>query len=46
MATLVPYAGPVRAPDFPPGLEWVGGEARTLRGLRGTIVALDFWTYG
>ena len=46
MATPVPYAGPVRAPEFPPEVAWVGGDTRTLRGLRGKFVALDFWTYG
>jgi hypothetical protein len=38
---------PVRAPDFPPGLDWIGvpGPLR-LRDLRGRIVVLDFWTFG
>lgn len=38
----------VRAPEFPPGLEWAnsGGRALTLQEFRGRIVFLDFWTYG
>jgi hypothetical protein len=38
----------VRAPDFPPGLDWIqtGGNALTLTALRGRVVLLDFWTYG
>ena len=38
----------VRAPEFPPGLDWIhtGGEPVTLEGLRGQVVLLDFWTYG
>jgi hypothetical protein len=38
----------VRAPEFPPDLEWshtVGGSL-TLAQLRGNVVLLDFWTYG
>ena len=37
-----------RAPDFPPGLDWIGtaGRALTLADLRGKIAILDFWTYG
>jgi hypothetical protein len=38
----------VRAPDFPPGLDWInaGGRALSLGDLRGKVVLLDFWTYG
>ena len=38
----------VRAPDFPPGLDWIntGGRALSLADLRGKVVLLDFWTYG
>lgn len=38
----------VRAPAFPPGLDWIhtGGAAPTMESLRGKIVLLDFWTYG
>ena len=39
---------PVRAPDFPPGLDWIGTNAGALAiaDLRGKIAILDFWTYG
>jgi len=39
---------PVRAPDFPSGLDWLhtGGRALTLAELRGRVLILDFWTYG
>jgi DNA-binding beta-propeller fold protein YncE len=42
----------VRAPDFPPGLDWVppqGAPAAappTLAALRGRVVLVDLWTYG
>jgi len=38
----------VRAPDFPPGLDWIhtGGEELSIQNLRGKVVLLDFWTYG
>ena len=40
------FAGKVRAPEFPAGLEWVNTERPlTLAELRGRIVLLDFWTY-
>ena len=40
------YAGTVRAPEFPPGVDWLNTD-RPLRlaDLRGRIVLLDFWTY-
>ncbi len=41
-----PYAGAVRAPDFPAGLTWVNSPPLSLRELRGKFVILDFWTYG
>ena len=46
MADVGGYRGPVRAPDFPGGLEWFN-VSRPLRlaDLRGKIVILDFWTY-
>ncbi len=41
------YAGKVRAPDFPPGLDWINVSAPlTMNQLRGKVVLLDFWTYG
>jgi hypothetical protein len=41
------YRGTVRAPDFPPGLEWFNTDRPlTLKDLRGKLVILDFWTYG
>lgn len=43
------FDGPVvRAPDFPPGLDWLntGGQPLSLADLRGKVVLLDFWTYG
>jgi len=40
------FEGRVNAPDFPEGLEWLNTERPlTLRGLRGKVVLLDFWTY-
>ncbi len=41
-----PFAGTVRAPDFPAGLEWFNTEPLTMARLRGKLVVLDFWTYG
>lgn len=40
--------GIVRAPDFPATLDWVhtGGRRLTLADFRGTLLLLDFWTYG
>ncbi len=40
-----PYAGTVRAPDFPAGLEWFNTAPLTMAALRGKLVILDFWTY-
>jgi hypothetical protein len=40
------YAGTVRAPDFPPDLDWLNARAPvSLRDLRGKLVLLDFWTF-
>jgi len=40
------YAGTVRAPDFPPGLDWIN-VARLLHvsDLRGRLAIIDFWTF-
>ncbi len=35
----------VRAPEFPPRLTWLNGEALSLKALRGKVVLVDFWTY-
>lgn len=41
------YAGKVRAPDFPVGLDWLNvPEPLSMAQLRGKVVLLDFWTYG
>lgn len=41
------YAGKVRAPEFPVGLDWLNvPEPLTMTQLRGKVVLLDFWTYG
>ncbi|HET9869614.1 MAG TPA: thioredoxin-like domain-containing protein, partial [bacterium] len=38
--------GTVRAPEFPPGDAWLNTpQPLTLKGLKGKIVLLDFWTY-
>lgn len=39
---------PVRAPEFPAGLDWIntGGAPLVMAELRDRIVLLDFWTYG
>jgi hypothetical protein len=39
------YAGTVRAPEFPEGMEWFNTEPLTMAQLRGKVVILDFWTY-
>lgn len=41
------YAGKVRAPEFPVGLDWLNvPEPLSMAQLRGKAVLLDFWTYG
>lgn len=38
--------GKVRAPDFPPGLDWLNTpRPLSLHDLRGKVVLLEFWTY-
>jgi hypothetical protein len=40
------FAAPTRAPEFPPGLDWVNVEAPpSLADLRGKVVLLEFWTF-
>ncbi len=40
------FAGKVRAPKFPDGLEWINAsKAVKLEDLKGRVVILDFWTY-
>jgi len=47
LAALRSYLGNIRAPEFPPGLEWFNTpQPLTLAALRGKFVLLDFWTYG
>jgi len=41
----IPFAGTVRGPDFPAGLEWFNvARPLSLDDLRGRLVILDFWT--
>ena len=35
----------LRAPDFSGGGPWINSEPLSLKGLRGKIVLVDFWTY-
>jgi hypothetical protein len=40
------YEASVRAPEFPPGLDWLNVERPlTLGDLAGKLVILDFWTF-
>ena len=36
----------LRAPEFPPDLEWFNSRPLSLTDLRGKFVLLDFWTSG
>lgn len=41
------FAGSVKAPEFPPGLDWLNTDRPlTPEQLEGKLVLLDFWTYG
>jgi hypothetical protein len=41
------WLGKIRAPGFPPGLDWLNVTAPlSLADLRGRLVILDFWTFG
>ena len=51
MPEIIPVAAPaknlVRAPEFPAGLTWLNTDKPlSIKGLRGKVVLLDFWTYG
>lgn len=37
--------GPVHAPEFPAGIEWLQGGPLTMAGLKGRPVLVDFWDY-
>jgi hypothetical protein len=41
-----PFAGKVRAPEFPADLAWLNSAPLRMADLRGKLVVLDFWTYG
>jgi hypothetical protein len=43
---MTDFEAAVRAPEFPPGLEWLNVERPlTLGDLEGKLVLLEFWTY-
>lgn len=43
---LESYIGTVRAPEFPPGLDWLNvSRPLTLADLRGRLAIIDFWTF-
>jgi len=46
MTSPVYAASSIRAPEFPAGSTWLNSAPLSMRGLRGKIVLLDFWTYG
>ena len=37
--------GPLTAPEFAPG-DWINSEPLTIKGLRGRVVLIEFWTFG
>ncbi|MBU0614376.1 redoxin family protein [Patescibacteria group bacterium] len=37
--------GKIKAPEFPKGLDWVGGQQLTMKSLTGKVILIDFWTY-
>ena len=40
------YAGTVRAPDFPEGLDWLNvSRPLHIQDLRGRLAIIDFWTF-
>jgi len=40
------YAGTVRAPDFPDGLDWLNvSRPLHIAELRGRLAIIDFWTF-
>jgi hypothetical protein len=40
------YAGTVRAPEFPSGLDWLNvRRPLTIANLRGRLAIIDFWTF-
>jgi len=40
------YAGKVRAPEFPAGLDWLNvSRPLTVPDLRGRLAIIDFWTF-
>ena len=47
MSIAAPAKNLVRAPEFPAGLTWLNTDKPlSIKGLRGKVVLLDFWTYG
>jgi hypothetical protein len=41
------YKGLIRAPEFPPDLEWINtSRPLSIAGLRGKVTLLEFWTHG